>query len=362
MNKLLKRISLISLSIFTLMSWTSQVQAKSECVEHTNYYFLQGMWYESKFDYYNNEIDHPNKDEAFVNTIYLPSLEYDFNQIQNVKESTINPKTAAEIDDYYDSFKKFFKKGESEEKTYTHQIDSKNQTEKYKYYESEDGTKHYYYHTTFYTDENQKDEPTVECVEGCTLDDVKKAALRLYGEPKVTRETDWGVDKISITRKFANSNNAPAVKSEVYEGITPLKVKWYNIEGIDSSEALNTYVSPVLYKITYEVCDKPTYNATIDYLNKDTNDKVADSHVDAYLEDGYTKEITSPEVKNCTPDKEKVTIKIEGEDFKEVVYYTCKEETNPETGNVLIFIAWTVGLGALGYSIYWFKKNKQEEV
>ena len=48
-----------------------------------------------------------------------------------------------------------------------------------------------------------------------------------------------------------------------------------------------------------------------------------------------------------------------------IVYYTCKAESpavNPKTGNALIFVAWVVGLGSLGYSIYWFKKNKKEEV
>lgn len=34
--------------------------------------------------------------------------------------------------------------------------------------------------------------------------------------------------------------------------------------------------------------------------------------------------------------------------------------SNPNTGNVLIFIAWTIGLGALGYSIYWFQKRREE--
>lgn len=34
--------------------------------------------------------------------------------------------------------------------------------------------------------------------------------------------------------------------------------------------------------------------------------------------------------------------------------------SNPETGNALILIAWTIGLGALGYSIYWFKNRSEE--
>ena len=56
---------------------------------------------------------------------------------------------------------------------------------------------------------------------------------------------------------------------------------------------------------------------------------------------------------------------IDNTDYQKTVYYTCKAESpavNPKTGNALIFVAWVVGLSSLGYSIYWFKKNKKEEV
>lgn len=362
MNKTLKRISLISLSICTLMLWTSPVKAKSECAEHTNYYFLQGMWPADTFSEYNKN----NDNEPFINKIYLPSLGSIFNgrKIQNIKEEITNPTTTEEIDNYYNDFKVFFT-DKANDKTHAHQIASKKQTEKYKYYESEDGKIHYYYHVTFYTEEEQKDAPKVKCENGCNLVSVKKAALKLYGKPEVTTKTDEEDNKtqvIEITRRFANYEGNIAHADDIFGqpyNIEPLGVIWY---GKYNDEMVNTYVSPVLYKVTYEVCDEPTYNATIDYLDKDTNDKVADSYVDANLEDGYTLEKDSPEVKNCTPDKEKVTIKIDGKDFKDVVYYTCKKEDNPETGNILIFIAWAVGLGALGYSVYWFKKNKKEEV
>lgn len=35
-------------------------------------------------------------------------------------------------------------------------------------------------------------------------------------------------------------------------------------------------------------------------------------------------------------------------------------DKSPDTGSILIFIAWTIGLGALGYSIYWFQKRREE--
>ena len=35
-------------------------------------------------------------------------------------------------------------------------------------------------------------------------------------------------------------------------------------------------------------------------------------------------------------------------------------DKSPDTGNALILVAWTIGLGALGYSIYWFQKRREE--
>ena len=81
-----------------------------------------------------------------------------------------------------------------------------------------------------------------------------------------------------------------------------------------------------------------------------------------------TRIVDSPKVDGCTlVDKNDSTVDytINNTDYQKTVYYTCKAENpavNPKTGNALIFVAWVVGLSSLGYSIYWFKKNKKEEV
>ena len=83
------------------------------------------------------------------------------------------------------------------------------------------------------------------------------------------------------------------------------------------------------------------------------------------LADGYTEEVESPALKNCTPDKKNVSVKIEGKDFYDEVVYSCKNETiidNPNTGKALIYIAWIIGLGALGYSVYYFTTLKKSQI
>ena len=137
----------------------------------------------------------------------------------------------------------------------------------------------------------------------------------------------------------------------------------------------------------YYRCD--AYDATIYYYYYEGG-KATDKKVDfgkdvdnPYTESGFlpgeTKPVPSPEKKGCTiVDKDtgkkkdadkKVTISIDKdnpEDFEYKVYYLCpvQEEAkdSPKTGDVLIYLAWAIGLGAIGYSVYYFKKLKKEEV
>ena len=110
------------------------------------------------------------------------------------------------------------------------------------------------------------------------------------------------------------------------------------------------------------------YKAEIDYINKDTNKEVHEPYKKDDLSNGDKDSVDSPKVDGCTlVDKNDSTVDytIDNTDYQKTVYYTCKAESpavNPKTGNALIFVAWVVGLGSLGYSIYWFKKNKKEEV
>lgn len=138
----------------------------------------------------------------------------------------------------------------------------------------------------------------------------------------------------------------------------PFLVVWHPNE-----EAQSSILAPALYYVEYDAsCEK--YQATIDYFYAGTTDRVefknneANPYVETGLDNGYSKDVKSPELKGCTPNKD-VTIKIDSEDFYDVVYYSCDLKEPPKTGDALIYIAWVVGLGALGYASYYLYKNRK---
>ena len=120
----------------------------------------------------------------------------------------------------------------------------------------------------------------------------------------------------------------------------------------------------MVYKVTYTSC---TYKAQIDYVYTDGSE-AAPSHNEDELEAGYTNKVTSPTIENCTPDKKEVTISIDKDkpkDFYEKVVYTCKIDEEPKnngpTGDALIYVAWIIGIAALGYSVYYFITLKKSQ-
>ena len=155
------------------------------------------------------------------------------------------------------------------------------------------------------------------------------------------------------------------ITSSHISGLTPFNMTWSN------GTADTAYLTPALYKITYEMCeDAPEYNATIEYVYKDGKDLVEfkDGSKNPYTESGlvagYTSTVTSPELEGCTPDKEKVDIVIDKDDpqnFKAVVEYTCDAnaaEENPNTAdlNIILICLVIVGSAVVGVATYREKK------
>lgn len=146
-------------------------------------------------------------------------------------------------------------------------------------------------------------------------------------------------------------------------------------------------LAPAAYYVEYQTCGD-YYTATINYYyyqNGDiTEDRVEfddetveNPYVKDYLSAGDSIEKASPELEGCVIvdtngkkyDKDKtVELTIDAENPKDVeknVYYYCKaldEGKENNTGDALIYIAWAIGLGAIGYSVYYFKNLKKEEI
>ena len=226
--------------------------------------------------------------------------------------------------------------------------------------------------------------PAVYYVEYQTCKDLYKATINYYyyKEGNVTTERvklDNGTEKEPYHNNSVEDGKGETVVSPTIKHCAIVdengrkndadKVITYTINGED-------YSHNVYYR-----CD--AYDATINYYyykdGKITTDKVdfGKDVKNPYTETGFlpgeTKDVISPEKKGCTivdtkgnkNDADKiVTIAIDKnspKDFTKEVYYYCPTEVNPKTGDALIYLAWTIGLGAIGYSVYYFKKAKKEE-
>lgn len=368
--KLYKKIGLLSISLLITLSLSTKVQADEdkECkdVEYTNYYFLSGIYTEDDL----NTIINDGK-KQYHGTFFPALPDNKKNSVEKKvclsedEEDTLCIKEEFDLDDFYTKYKAILKSGE--EKNFKIKYKDKNGKEQEstsKTIKLTEGPITYYLHDKWYvTDENKNivSDTSSKIQRYNTIDNAELIKGALI--PKTT-----SIEPLAAGTSAIMLNVGREIVSEDKAGKSGIDMQDYYKDG-------KTYLSPALYKITYEVeeCtskepEKPKekkYTATIKYLYKDTKKQASEPYSEKELDDGYTKEVTSPKVENCTPDKEKVNVKIEGKNFEEVVYYTCTEEEveeSPDTGNILIFIAWTVGLGALGYSIYWFEKNKQEEV
>lgn len=226
----------------------------------------------------------------------------------------------------------------------------------------------YYTHGKWYIISNNTVEEGGESVDlsSSNVNDMTKASLM----PDLLEIT------ISLNDSFESlsSNVHRTIKNNKgNDAISTFDVAWKV-----GSTPKTSVLSPALYYIEYQTCEDK-YNATITYyleddegtkteITKENNLQFDDGNTSPYyktqLSDGYTEEVESPALKNCTPDKKNVSVKIEGKDFYDEVVYSCKNETiidNPNTGKALIYIAWIIGLGALGYSVYYFTKLKKDK-
>ena len=164
--------------------------------------------------------------------------------------------------------------------------------------------------------------------------------------------------------------------------VVPFDLQWKQNGPIKTS-----LLAPAVYYVEYQTC-QDEYKATINYYyyqngNK-TKEKVEfdDKNVEnPYIKksllagESFTKD--SPELKGCEIvdtngkkyDADKtVKITIDKDNPKDVikdVYYYCKaldEGKENSTGDSLIYIVWAIGLGAIGYTVYYLKKYRNEEI
>ena len=137
--------------------------------------------------------------------------------------------------------------------------------------------------------------------------------------------------------------------------------KYINAEGTvvddNSADRVAIIYAPMLYKMTFNVCDKaevknPTL--TIRYWYDEVGGKqAADDHKET-LAAGTKYDVTSPTIDKYSPDKDVVRGTMPDTDLVLDVIYT------PKTGGVAMGLIWFIGLGALGYGIYYYNRTTRE--
>ena len=353
-NKLLK-IFFMSIMLFVLFA--SGVKADdASCETYTNYYF---------FSYIADESDVvsgiQNSSDGYVTKKYgtyvssFPSTETIKSQGRvcmkkgdNVDGTSDDCIETMSLEDFYNYYKKTINDG-----TYGTLVTSEGETGYSKYTE---GNNSYFIHGLWF-----------EVDEDGNISDITKESQRIW---------------IIETNKLVNASMFPSttninytLKSEyVYFEVSRV-LEQSGLTGIETFELDDfeeAVLFPTMYKVDYEVCDEVEdvlYKAKINYYYKDTGEYVEfeDGSDNPYTEDnlrtGYENNVVSPDLKNCTPDLASVDIIIEDKDFVANVYYTCKvdEEVteNVKTGSILFYIALIIGVGALGYAIYYYFSNKK---
>lgn len=442
-TKLFKRIGLLGLSTLAAFTITANVKAEEQCTEYTNYYFFSEI---NDFEAIKSNVQ-AGGDEWFRShrTFFqgLPSSAKDVQQERvcldknGTKDGTCS--VVWTLTDYYNRYKQIVSNGSRVDINTPKGSDNNTVL-------NADNTTKYYKHGYWYEVQNGTIGNT-----GTAPTNIEEVALASL------INGSFFPTSTNISFSFDDPSGATiatvdrTIKSANYTGVTAFQTTGFN-QGV---------LTPTIYKVTYkDDCheETPKYKAIINYYywdmqnDKPTTNKVDfknDSNPNPYtesnLENGYTKNVTSPEAANasCKPVENSVKIEINDADFTHDVFYKCStynatihycieqadgtctpatdvdknakdytktglangasdtvkshtikncklkkdsdksvkysidnadyeyevryvcdEEAapvNPKTGIALIIAAWVVGLGALGYSAYYFMNAKKEE-
>lgn len=354
-KKVAKFLPLLCLTILFNLG-VNKVSAEQQCITYRDYYFFNQVGvaegylsktYPSTRTYittFNPKIDSSADFSTFSDTV-------------TVHLNKIGKNTDTEM--YIEDFFRLFKKA----------IQSRNNNEIYTEKQSDTLIYRYIAHEGVINEEGL----AVTTITLMNIDDTRLVFASIMPsstEIKLTFAPDLSTTDGKVTRTI---NKDDVIEDGELIG-DPFDLKW-------SNGTYPSLVTPALAYVEYQanctdveepkpgepVID-PTYNANIQYINKDTNEKVSNDYNKTDLKDGYNEKVTSPTLDNCTlvnADEDVVNVLIEGKDFNKIVYYTCSvepDEPNKPTGDILIAVVWGVGIAALGYSAYYFNKMRKENI
>lgn len=354
-KKVAKFLPLLCLTILFNLG-VNKVSAEQQCITYRDYYFFNQVgvadgYLTKTYPYtrtYTTSFS-PRIDSSADFTTFSDTVTVHLNKIGK------NTDTEMDIAEFFGLFKKA--------------IQSRNNNEIYTEKQSDTLIYRYIAHEGVINEEGLA-ETSITLM---NIDDIRLQLASIMPSStkiKLTFTTDLGSAEGQVTRTLEEGDVIE--DGEIFG--EPFDLKW-------SNGTYPSLVTPALAYVEYQanctdveepkpdepVID-PTYNANIQYINKDTNEKVSNDYNKTDLKDGYNEKVNSPTLDNCTlvnADEDVVNVLIEGKDFNKIVYYTCSvepDEPNKPTGDILIAIVWGVGIAALGYSAYYFNKMRKENI
>lgn len=387
--KKIKIISIAALSIFILTGIVKAEEQAKVCKNYTNYYFFNEI---NDIETVENLVKGASSETGAYryHVTYYPELEGEKQSEGRVclqKDNVVDGKNCKEtwtLNKYYETYVNMIKNGQ----VVSNFVNGLGNTTSYtKLYDSDKRTS-YFMHGYWFEKENGVIDnhgkgvvditnlPTSTLVAGSFLPTSTTLIFDYTGNASSTAifaEVDRTL-KVLDYRKLKEGKTEADIDLNNLDTSTSLNITPFSLDWGDGTIHAKSVLTPALYKVVYEKCED-AYNADIEYFVKESDgtltpakeyDKEIVNYSKSELDDGYTEPVNTPKLSGCTADKAKVEVKIEGKDFYDKVIYTCKANqeinNNSKTGDALIYIAWVIGLGAIGYSVYYFRKLKKEEV
>lgn len=367
------KIILFLVAVTTFTIFNANVKAEKICKIYKDYDLFAEV---TSIDKYNEAMNNNSTFNVYNETQTPAGLSKESDLIKQYQVNIIKTGTSQDkewtLKDYYNNLKNIKEKGKTETlKTSTGDttilVYSINQGETEN---SEPVVIRYIKHGKWNAEGEEETEIgfTLESLFKSSIDSLVKASVIPTG--KLEKLEGTGTKIIST----------PNENGEFYQIQIERTSTLSDIEGLEAvpatlanGEEQNVLIAPAVYYREYEYCEEKyeveiLYEAQIDYVYTDGSE-AAPSYNEKFLENGYTNKVTSPTIENCTPDKKEVTISIDKDkpkDFYEKVVYTCKIDEEPknngQTGDTLIYVAWAIGIAALGYSVYYFITLKKSQI
>ncbi len=323
----------------------NKVEAK-ECKQHTNYYFYIDV--ASEYSWTNALVGKTRSHvTSFPNIIPENATDFTYDTVTLTRESVERTTSSWSLSDFWKYYNIAFSTGK-------------------KYYDT--GEIAYLAHGDWYLNGNESSSDGVAWLSGVTESKLAAASIipsTYYATVNISTSNMSDTLLSTVTRKYREGD---------INGVTPDYLY---------SNDYKSYAVPTLAYIQYNVCEDETptpapvtkYKVTVNFLDKSTRSQIKDSKVvgSNYIDGQDYNADCDPTIGDYKlVSSAHLSGKISGKDVVlECLYEKTSSGgapsnpsnpgdgntgTNPGTADMPIYIVWAIGIGALGYAVYYFNK------